>query len=82
MNLPFDGVELDDVEDERLTRECRLTADADPFVGTILLHHDIGEHPERAGGWFRQSESSVASAIGHAIQGSNGRTAKAVVRGN
>ena len=69
MNLPFDGIELDDVENERLARECRLPADADPLVGPSLVHDDIGEYPERASSWFRQSESFVASSIRHGHAG-------------
>jgi hypothetical protein len=74
MNLAFYRVELHEVEDQRFAGDGGLPADADPLVRAIVMHGGVGEHPKHAGGWFRQSESFVASSIGHGHRRSNGHT--------
>ena len=65
--------------DESLASDGRLPADPDSLAGDILVHDDIGEHPERTNGWFGQPESFVSSWIRHAMRESNGRTGMKVL---
>jgi hypothetical protein len=74
-DLSFHGIGLPDVEDEDLAGHCRMSADTNPLVRSILLHDNSGEHPKRAISWFGQSESLVATSIGHGSFVSNGRAA-------
>lgn len=66
--------------ESRLRRPPSADSDSDPLVCTILVHDDIGQHPERTDGWFRQHESFVSSWIRHAMRESNGRTVTKVLR--
>jgi uncharacterized protein (DUF1684 family) len=65
-NFSFNGVDLHDIEDERVASAKRLPADPAPLAHTIFLHDHIREDPERAVAWYRYAESLVASSICHA----------------
>jgi hypothetical protein len=64
---PFDGVDLHDVENERLAGGNGQPADPGPLAIAVLLHDDIRENPERAVDWFGDAESLVAPSIRHVV---------------
>jgi hypothetical protein len=57
---------ITDIEQQCLAGKCGLAADNDPLVLCVRRHDHVAEDVHRAGSWFSEFESLVASSSEHA----------------
>jgi hypothetical protein len=64
-HLSVISVGHDDVEHQCLAGHGSVAAERNPLIALALLYDYIGIYPQVAVSWFGQSESLIASSIGH-----------------